>query len=177
MSLDGHTVKVHRVGYMQFNGYLPPKKHVDHLCRNRRCWNPEHLEAVTHKQNQRRRRKAVLGACKVGGIDLGTEPGFTVLARYNTWESAIPQVAAQTLPKAPTWVPLEMALQAHPLVLRHPLNAREAPAPDAASRRQEPSRGSEGGVSQRNYQSVLEDPDDSSGDTITYGKLGLLPDS
>ena len=60
MSLDGHTVKVHRVSYMQFNGYLPPKKHVDHLCRNRRCWNPEHLEAVTHKQNQRRRRKSVL---------------------------------------------------------------------------------------------------------------------
>lgn len=70
MSLDGHTVKVHRVSFMQFNGYLPPKKHVDHLCRNRRCWNPEHLEAVTHKQNQKRRRKAVLGKCMEGGIKL-----------------------------------------------------------------------------------------------------------
>lgn len=76
MSLDGHTVKVHRVSFMQFNGYLPPKKQVDHLCRNRRCWNPDHLEAVTHKQNQRRRRKAVLGACMEGGITMVHGPSL-----------------------------------------------------------------------------------------------------
>jgi hypothetical protein len=78
MSLDGHTVKVHRVSFMQFNGYLPPKKHVDHLCRNRRCWNPDHLEAVTHKQNQKRRRKAVLGKCIEGGIGDGFQKGLEV---------------------------------------------------------------------------------------------------
>lgn len=32
MSLDGHTVAAHRVSYIHFNGYLPPKKQVDHLC-------------------------------------------------------------------------------------------------------------------------------------------------
>lgn len=56
MSLDGSTVKVHRVMYMQYNGYLPPKKHVDHKCCLRLCCNPDHLEAVTHRQNQRRKR-------------------------------------------------------------------------------------------------------------------------
>lgn len=39
-------------------GYLPSKKHVDHICRNRLCVNPDHLEALTHKQNCKRRDEA-----------------------------------------------------------------------------------------------------------------------
>lgn len=55
--LDGQTVAVHIVGYTNHHGYIPSKKQVDHLCNNRLCWNPAHLELVTHKQNQRRRDK------------------------------------------------------------------------------------------------------------------------
>ena len=55
MSLDGQTVAVHRVIYTNTNGYVPSKKQIDHLCRNRMCVNPEHLEMVTHRQNQRRK--------------------------------------------------------------------------------------------------------------------------
>jgi hypothetical protein len=55
MSLDGATVAVHRAMFILFNGPIPPKKQVDHKCRNRGCVNPEHLEMVTHKENQRRR--------------------------------------------------------------------------------------------------------------------------
>ncbi len=57
MSLNGQTVAVHRVVFTHYNGYIPGKKQIDHICRNRRCCNPDHLEMVTHKQNQRRRRK------------------------------------------------------------------------------------------------------------------------
>lgn len=59
MSLDGQTVAVHLVAYTHFHGYIPGKKQVDHRCRNRLCWNPDHLELVTHRQNQRRKRKHV----------------------------------------------------------------------------------------------------------------------
>ncbi len=31
------------------------KIEVDHLCYTRACWNPQHLEAVSHKENIRRR--------------------------------------------------------------------------------------------------------------------------
>ncbi len=58
MSLDGQTVAVHRVMATLFMGYIPGKKQVDHTCRNRLCVNPEHLEIVTHKRNQKRRAEA-----------------------------------------------------------------------------------------------------------------------
>jgi hypothetical protein len=55
MSLNGQTVAVHIVSYVNKNGFVPGKKQVDHLCNNRMCVNPDHLEMVTHKENQRRR--------------------------------------------------------------------------------------------------------------------------
>lgn len=58
MSLNGSTVAVHIVMYVNEFGFVPGKKQIDHLCSNRMCCNPAHLEMVTHKQNQRRRRKA-----------------------------------------------------------------------------------------------------------------------
>ena len=57
MSLDGQTVAVHLVVYTHYFGYIPSKKQVDHLCNQRLCCNPQHLELVTHLQNQRRRAK------------------------------------------------------------------------------------------------------------------------
>lgn len=57
MSLDGQTVAVHLVVYTHYHGYIPSKKQVDHVCKQRRCCNPDHLELVTHRQNQRRKKK------------------------------------------------------------------------------------------------------------------------
>ena len=57
MSLDGQTVAVHIVSYTNYYGYIPSKKQIDHLCNQRLCWNPLHLEKVTHLKNQRRRAK------------------------------------------------------------------------------------------------------------------------
>lgn len=45
---------VHRVSYEAFIGDIPDGMQVDHLCRNRTCVNPEHLEAVSHYENMRR---------------------------------------------------------------------------------------------------------------------------
>ena len=42
---------IHRFIYDYFYGNLKPNLQIDHLCRNRLCVNPKHLEQVTHKTN------------------------------------------------------------------------------------------------------------------------------
>jgi hypothetical protein len=48
---DGRTVSAHRTSYELHVGPIPDGLHIDHLCRNRRCVRPDHLEPVTARDN------------------------------------------------------------------------------------------------------------------------------
>lgn len=52
----GPGVMTHRLAYELMVGDIPEGLELDHLCRNRACANPHHLEPVCHAENLRRSR-------------------------------------------------------------------------------------------------------------------------
>lgn len=63
---DGKRQLVHRVAYTLLVGPIPDGLQIDHLCLNRRCCNPHHLEPVTGAVNVGRAAAATKSRCKHG---------------------------------------------------------------------------------------------------------------
>ena len=67
----GRITRIHRWSYEQFVGPIPDGMQIDHLCRNRPCVRPSHLEPVTSRENTLRgegiaARRAAQTHCKRG---------------------------------------------------------------------------------------------------------------
>lgn len=73
MTVRKRSLAAHRVSYEAFVGPIPDGLEIDHLCRVRRCVNPQHLEAVTRSVNMQRAVAATgtVAGKRVGGIHLG----------------------------------------------------------------------------------------------------------
>jgi hypothetical protein len=55
---DKKNSKAHRISYEWYKGKIPDGLTIDHLCKNKGCVNPDHLEAVTIQENGRRHNAA-----------------------------------------------------------------------------------------------------------------------
>ncbi len=65
---NGKLAYAHRVIYEETKGPIPSGMEIDHLCMNKRCINPEHLELVTGAENKRRAALKLRPNCsKCGG--------------------------------------------------------------------------------------------------------------
>ncbi len=70
----GRNGYAHRASYEVFVGAIPEGLEIDHTCGNKRCVNPEHLEAVTHGENNKRgwARRGYPLHCKRGHLMTGS---------------------------------------------------------------------------------------------------------
>lgn len=51
VSIAGRHALAHRYAWELVNGPVPDGLVLDHLCRNHACCNPDHLEAITQREN------------------------------------------------------------------------------------------------------------------------------
>lgn len=71
LRIENRAISSHRYSYTTLVGPIPEGLEIDHLCRNRNCCNPEHLEPVTRSENLRRsplmgRARLSMTHCKRG---------------------------------------------------------------------------------------------------------------
>lgn len=86
---DGRQTYAHRAFFERAKGPIPPGLQIDHLCRNRRCVNPDHLEPVTQAENVRRGALSKLTSADVEAIRTSTEPQRVVAPRFGISPSTV----------------------------------------------------------------------------------------
>ncbi len=79
-SIHSESIGAHRMAYELSKGPIPLTLTIDHLCFNKGCVNPDHLEVVTGKENTQRwhrlRAKKVLGKASKS-LNESSEPSVT----------------------------------------------------------------------------------------------------
>lgn len=73
----------HRAVYEALVGRIPFGLELDHLCHNRSCVRPAHLEPVTHRENMRRVRPASQRRWKTPSDGIGKQQAETLAAVAN----------------------------------------------------------------------------------------------
>jgi hypothetical protein len=89
---DGRDVLAHRAYFEDSVGPIPRGRQIDHLCRQRDCVNPNHLEVVTARENVRRGRATKLTQADVNAIRASNEKQHVLARRYGVTQSQISRI-------------------------------------------------------------------------------------
>lgn len=101
VSVDGGNKNqyAHRIMYEVLVGSVPAGMELDHICRNRACINPSHLEPVLHRENTRRGVSAKLDGNKVRAIRRLSLDGNTqrsIAKQFGVSQASVWQVIHKT---------------------------------------------------------------------------------
>jgi hypothetical protein len=86
---DGRRTTAHRIAYERVHGQQAPNVHLDHLCRNRDCVNPDHLEPVSCATNIRRGRSSPLTEELVAEIRAARGSQTQIAARFGVSQPTV----------------------------------------------------------------------------------------
>lgn len=88
----GGRTKAHRWYYEQHIGSVPDGLVLDHLCRNRACVNPAHLEPVSVAENRRRGDGVKLTMELAREIRAAGGSQYEIADRYGVSQSSVSQI-------------------------------------------------------------------------------------
>lgn len=91
---DGVKRQAHCAVYEEMVGPIPAGHVLDHLCRERRCVNPEHVEPVTVAENTRRGRSTRLTADLVERIRTAAGTHSSIAAAFGVSRQTVGDVKA-----------------------------------------------------------------------------------
>jgi len=94
-AVNGVSKSAHRLTYEAIVGPIPDGLTIDHLCRNKRCVNPAHMEPVTAAENNRRKPSSTKTHCVRGHELSGDNLRINGLGRRSCRTCARAAAAAQ----------------------------------------------------------------------------------
>ena len=89
IKVGDRTLPAHRIVFEMYGNALEVGMDIDHLCRNKGCVNPKHLELVTRSENVRRGKSTKLNKTKVLQIRASKESSRKICKKFNVCAATI----------------------------------------------------------------------------------------
>ncbi len=90
--VNGEHTGAHRALYESKHGPLQQSVQLDHLCKNRRCVRPDHMEPVSNAVNSRRTRRTRLSEERVAAIRASEKPQSEIAAEHGVARQTVSDV-------------------------------------------------------------------------------------